>query len=475
VLLLSTYELGQQPLGLASPMAALALHGHETRGLDLSLESLEPSDLDAAEALVISVPMHTALRLALAVLDQVRRSHPDLPVAFHGLYATVAAPHLRAGELAVAGDADDSLLEWLMGLETGTRASTRAEVRVELGSARRPLDQLRPLPDRSRLPALERYAHLVTEEGDKVTGAVEATRGCSHRCRHCPVPTVYDGRTRAEPVESVLGDIAQLVDAGAGHIHFADPDFFNRPAHALRVARALHARFPDVSFDATIKVSHVLSHRDEIREIGELGCLFVVSAIESTSPVVLARLAKGHRPEEAGESIDVLRSAGIEPRPSFLPFTPWTTLGDVVDLLDFVAAYDLIESVDPVQYGIRLLLPPGSLLLAEPDAVLEAALRTDDTEHLGWTWSAAAPELDDLQRSIAARTEEGACSGEAYGDTYAAVRRLTWTQVGRPDPGLPVVVSRGAPGVRPHLSESWFCCAEPTSVQLGAVAGSVAR
>lgn len=484
LLLLSTYELGHQPLGIAGPASLLAAAGHVVRGRDLAVEPLAADDLDWADAVACSVPMHTALRLAAEALASIRAQRPGLPIALHGLYAPVGASALGARDLAVAGEVGDALLEWARDLETrsvGAQAASSAgpTVRVEVGRTRGPRAAARgdaaapPVPDRSLLPPLERYTYLISGGADRLVGAVEASRGCSHRCRHCPVPTVYDGRTRPVPVDEVLADVAQLVVAGAGHVHFADPDFLNRPAHALRVVQAMHERLPELSFDATIKVSHVLAHRDAITALGDAGCVFVVSAFESTSPVVLGHLDKGHSAADAGEAVAVLRAAGIEPRPSFLPFTPWTTIPDLVELLDFVAAYDLVDSVDPVQYGIRLLLPPGSLLLRDPDPVLSASLTAYDPAGLGWSWTSPDRRLDELQRAVALRTERAAGCGEPAAATYSAVRALVFSALGTPDPGPPPLRAPALPGVRPRLSEAWFCCAEPTSLQLGAVGSGV--
>ncbi|MDA8292620.1 MAG: radical SAM protein [Actinomycetota bacterium] len=489
LLLVSTYELGQQPLGIAAPGAALRAAGHEVRGRDLSLAPLEPEDLEWADAVVCSVPMHTALRLALATLSELRRLRPGLRVALHGLYAPVGAPSLRPGDLAVAGETEDALCEWAASLSAsglpapglrnpgpGAAGRDGPVVRVDIG---RPLRSERTarggtsLPDRALAPSLDRYARLVSSGPDRLVAGVESSRGCSHRCSHCPVPTVYRGRTRVVPVADVLADVDQVVAAGAGHVHFADPDFLNRPEHARRVARALHERHPRVSFDATIKVSHVLAYRDVVEELARCGCAFVVSAFESTSDRVLEALAKGHRSDDAAEAVRVLRSAGIEPRPSFLPFTPWTRLPDVVELLDFVAESDLVESVDAVQYGIRLLLPPGSLLLAAPDETLARALRSYDEDALGWRWESEDPRLDDLQQSFARRTELAAERDEPAAETYAAVRSLAFEALGQPDHGVPRPLTRARPGARPRLSESWFCCAEPTRSQV-VVATSVA-
>ena len=468
VLLLSTYELGEQPLGIALPAGYLRAAGHAVRSCDLSIEPVGDRDLAWAEAIICSVPMHTALRLALAALEPLRAARPELRVALHGLYAPVGAPNLRPRDLAVAGEVLESLAAWLEGIASAAPLPSAPEgvpVEIVLGPARPSRGDATVIPDRDGLPPFDRYARLISPDGDRLVGAVESTRGCSHRCRHCPVPTIYSGRTRTVPVEAVLADIAQVVAAGATHVHFADPDFLNRPAHARRVVEAMQAQFPHVSFDATIKVSHILGQPEAVTALGASGCVFVITAIESTSDEVLARLDKGHRGAEAGEAIVALRSAGIEPRPSFLPFTPWTSLTDVVELLDFVARFDLIGSVDPVQYGIRLLIPPGSLLLDRPDPALRAALGAYDPDELGWSWRAADPAVDQLQQAIAARTEMAAAQNEEFAATYGAVRALVFDALGAADPGRPAVASTGRPDGRPHLSEAWFCCAEPTAAQ----------
>ena len=150
---------------------------------------------------------------------------------------------------------------------------------------------------------------------------------------------------------------------GARHITFGDPDFLNGRRHSLAIVRALHERFPELTFDCTTKVEHVLEHADVWEEMAASGCLFVVSALESVNDEILARLDKGHTTAEAVLALDLLREHGIETRPSFMPFTPWTTPRDVLEIVDFVAAHDLVANVDPVQYTIRLLVPEGSLLL----------------------------------------------------------------------------------------------------------------
>jgi len=466
VLLLSSYELGAQPLGLAWPAAELCAAGHEVRSADLSVEPWPAADVAWAQAVALSVPMHTALRLALAAVDRLHETRPEAPVALYGLYAPVAAAAgaLRQGDLAVAGDVGASLADWLDG-EAPADAET-APV-VALGRARDAKGSAGVLPRRADLPGLEAYARLLTADGESLVGTVEASEGCNHRCRHCPVPVVYGGRSRLVATDAVLADIDALVAAGAGHVRFADPDFLNRPTHALAVVREMHAAHREITFDATIKVSHLLRHRDVVAELARLGLLFVVSAFESTNDAVLRRLQKGHSAADASRAVVELRRCGVEIRPSFLPFTPWTNRQDVVDIVDFVAAHDLVANVDPVQYSIRLLIPPGSLVLDSDDAVLTRCLGELDVRSLGYRWSADDPILDELQTALAGRCETAATTAEPVETTYAAVREIVFDRLGRRDPGPPKpVVPRGPAGARPRLSEPWFCCAEPTRDQL---------
>jgi hypothetical protein len=435
------------------------------RALDLGVEPWAPELLGWAEAVAVSVPMHTAMRLALEVASRVRATAPATPICLYGLYAPVSRD-ATVGPLVdgvLAGEYEPALVAWADGLD-GPKPRVDGQV-VHLGRG-----GFLP-PARSLLPPLDRYARLAVAGEERVTGYTEASHGCAFRCRHCPVPTVYDGRTRIVGRDVVAADVDQLVAAGARHVTFGDPDFLGGVHHALRVVRDLHDRHPDVTFDCTTKVELILRHRGIWEEMAALGCLFVVSAVETVDDEILARLAKGHTARDAAEAVGVLRAAGIEMRPSLLPFTPWTTLEGLVALLDFVAAHDLVTNVDPVHYSIRLLLPEGSLLVGHPDVTPH--LEGYDADRLSWTWKAADPRVDELQVALAALVEERVAAGDGIGETFLAVRRLVHRAAGLGDDvgGGGAIASAAAAGAsRPRLTEPWFCCAEPTELQRAPVA-----
>jgi radical SAM superfamily enzyme YgiQ (UPF0313 family) len=441
VLLVSTYELGHQPLHVAAPAARLRERGHDVRVLDLSVEPWDPAAAAGADRIACSVPMHTATRLAREVTAVARAAAPGVPVCFYGLYAVMGRD---VADHVIAGEYEDALVRWVEG------DAPAAPERV-LGTAS---PRSGGPPARDLLPPLTAYVHLVGAGAPRPVAYAEASRGCAHRCRHCPVPVVYDGRTRVVAEEMILADVAQQVRAGARHVTFGDPDLLNRPQHARRVVAALHQAFPDVTFDCTVKVEHVLRHADVWPELAARGCLFLISAFETTNDAILERLAKGHTAADMSRATTLVREHGIEMRPSWMPFTPWTTPSDIVDILDFVAAHDLVGNVDPVQYTIRLLLPKGSLLLGHPD--LAPHVGPWDETRLTYTWTATDPTVDALQATLADLVEEHVAIDAPIAETYTAVRAAA----GAPPVALPP--SREIP----RLTESWFCCAEPTEAQL---------
>ena len=441
VLLISTYEQGHQPLHVASPAAALIARGHEVRALDLAVQRLDADAVAWAEKVGISVPMHTAMRLGIAAAGLLKEQRPSLPIAFYGLYAPVSRETTlgRVADRVIAGEYEPALIDWIDG--------GRTEQVVYLGRG-----HFTP-PARHLLPPLDNYAHLAIDDEERLVGYTEASHGCSHRCRHCPVPVIYDGRIRIVDPEVVLADVAQLVELGARHITFGDPDFLNGVHHSLRVVEAMHARFPDVTFDCTTKVEHILRYRDAIPRLAQAGCLFVVSALETVNDEHLVLLDKGHTTAQAAEAVEVLRASGIEPRPSFLPFLPVTSLDDVGALVDFVVAHDLIANVDPVQYTIRLLVPEGSLLLERPE--LAPYIGPYDAERLTYSWTAADPRVDELQRELAALVEAAVADEEPTGAVFLRVYRAVYEAAGRRPVAEPIPV--GATEGRPRLTEPWFC------------------
>ena len=457
ILLVSCYELGHQPAGIAMPMALLRRAGYQIETMDVSVEGFDAEKVKRARFVGISVPMHTALRLGLRIAEEVRKLNPSCHICFYGLYALLNSEYLldTVADSVIGGEFEEALVHLVEAVESGTSidikgVSTRGRISGPV------LERLNfATPDRSSLVTLEHYARLEIEGEQRLVGYLEASRGCLHQCTHCPIPPVYDGRFFVVPADVVLKDIRGLVASGAQHITFGDPDFLNGPGHALRITQAMHEEFPALTFDFTAKVEHILKHRELIPEFARSGCVFVVSAVESLSNTVLENLVKGHARGDVREALEILRSAGIAMRPSFVSFTPWTTIDDYIDVLEFVESEGLIDQVDPVQYSIRLLVPPGSLLLSSSDS--QRWIGRLVQESFTYEWKHPDSRMDELHSRVSALVEQAAGSNEDAGETFYRIRELAYSSRGdehRVEKTFRINPLRLRP---PRLTEAWFC------------------
>ncbi len=459
VVLLSTYDLGRQPFGLASPAAWLRRAGFEVAAVDLSRDKLTPETLAGAELVAFYLPMHTATRLALPVIGRIRTLSPSATICAYGLYAPLNESLLREhGVSAVLGPEAEAELVELAGTLTGRPLKGCPTTHESTGS---PLSMLPRLafiqPDRTGLPALSRYAMLQMPDGSrKVVGATEATRGCKHRCRHCPIVPVYDGQFRVVPLDVVMADVRAQVEQGAEHVTFGDPDFFNGPTHARRIIEALHAGFPSLTYDVTIKVEHLLAHRHLLPVLARTGCLFVTSAVESVDDEVLLRLEKGHTRADFFEAARLCGDTRLTLSPTFVAFTPWTTIEGYADLLDVVEALDLAGHVAPVQWGIRLLVTWQSRLLELPD--ITRLIGPFDRKTLTYPWQHPDRRVDELQEQV--MNLVGVTANRSRHETFTAVRALAQTRLHpstlapqHPCTPAPQHLSTPAPPYRDSVSE----------------------
>src|SRR5260370_22142579 len=277
IVLISTYELGRQPFGLASPAAWLRKRGHVVVMLDLARQSLDEATIADAHLLWLYVAMHTATRLAAQLIPQLLKQNPSAHLCCYGLYAPMNVEYLRAlGVTAIlGGECEEALVQLAERLSTnGAQASAQPP------DSQNSMARLRfEVPDRSGMPAMEKYAHLIVPgHGYRIVGSTEASRGCKHLCRHCPIVPVYKGVFRIVSKDVVLEDIRRQVGAGAQHITFGHPDFFNGIRRAMELVEAFRREFPTVPYDVTIKIEHLLKYEQHLPALRDTGCLFIISA-----------------------------------------------------------------------------------------------------------------------------------------------------------------------------------------------------
>ncbi|OFW09079.1 MAG: radical SAM protein [Acidobacteria bacterium RIFCSPLOWO2_02_FULL_67_36] len=455
VLLISTYDLGRQPFGLASPAAWLREAGIGVTCVDLAKERLPEEAVKAAELVGFYLPMHTATRLALPVIDRVREWNPSARLVAYGLYAPLNDALLRAGGVGtiLGGEFEQALVDLArFGSGSDPEMSPAAAFRGQTpGSQELPRLEFR-VPARDTLPPLTRYATLHTGDNRRIVGYTEASRGCKHRCRHCPIVPVYDGRFRIVAVNTVLADIRAQVESGARHITFGDPDFFNGPRTALEIVQRLARECPGVTYDVTIKVEHLLKHAAALPVLRDTGCAFVTSAVESLDDEVLAKLEKGHTRADFEEVVTRFREAGLTLAPTFVAFTPWTTIGTYLDLLHTIDRLDLVEHVAPIQFAIRLLIPQGSRMLELPD--IRALAGPFDATWLTHPWTHPDPRVDALQETISHVV------GMRLDASRSAVFCRIWNAAHRAASAAPPPrrdMGAMPRATVPYLDEPWYC------------------
>jgi len=457
--LISTYELGHQPFGLASPAAWLRREGASVACLDLSQQALKDHEqiLREADLIAFYLPMHTASRIAMYAIRRALGLNPRAHFCAYGLYAPMNAAELRklGVHSIIGGEFEAGLAKlacWIMGGDGGGHSP----VQEKLISLER---QEFLLPDRSGFPRLSKYARLVMPDGrQKIVGYTEASRGCKHLCRHCPIVPIYNGKLRIVQGDVVLADIRQQVQAGAEHITFGDPDFFNGIGHSLGIVRAMHREFPGLSYDATIKIEHLRKHAAHLPVLRETGCAFVVSAAESFDDNVLRLLDKGHTRADFVDVVRLMRDIGVPLAPTFVAFTPWISLAGFEDFLLTLVDLNLMESVQPVQLAIRLLIPAGSRLLELQE--VRSLIGPFDSGALCYPWRHSDPRVDRLQQQLEAFVQQAA----KWGMPRRAVVEQAWSLVQEslrndrgtdaPEPALPPMVSRAS---LPYLTEPWYC------------------
>ena len=426
-------------MGLTRPLSALEAAGFSPDTIDIAVEPLDAEKVKHARFIGISVPMHTALRLGVHLLQRIREINPNVSICMYGLYAELNADYLLSHgvDFCISGDASIQLV--------GLVQSIVEEKQTEAQG-------LRPkIVKNGKLPSLENYAQFEDNGEVRTVGYTETTHGCKHLCTHCPIPPIYNGKFFPVQRETVLEEIQKQVAEGATHITFGDPDFLNGPMHGLRILRAMHETFPNLTFDFTTKIEHILKHRKHFPEFAKLGCRFIISAVESLSETVLTILEKHHTRADVETAIEIVHSTGIALRPTWVPFTPWTTLDDYLEILEFVNTHRLIYHVDSVQYAVRLLIPPSSYLLNRPETKV-LSLKLNETA-FSYIWPHPDPRMDELHKTVNTLVENDARADIDALKTFYRIWELAADIRGYAMP----IQKKAANLPAPRLTEAWFC------------------
>ena len=435
ILLTSFYDLGKQPKIIAEIVDRYNSAEIDFDFFDFSVED-QNIDLENYDVLGIYAPMHTATILSIEYIKD--KILPNKMFTF-GLYGSVLEDFNSS--IRYIKDIESDELALFLEINDDHQFSLKNNI-----------------PNRQIFPDISNYAHLVDGSNNLIAGSVETTYGCKHSCTHCPVPISFNGTFKTYSLEKIISDVENQVNQGAKHISFNDPDFFNGPIHALKILESLNEKFPSITYDSTIKVEHILKYKKYFKELSSLNMVFVISAFETTNDLVLSILEKNHTSNDLNNSIEISQDFGIDIRPTWMPFSPWTELNDLSNIVNLIEKYKLRETVDPIQLTIKLLIPKHSLIIKKPE--INKYLGNYEKNSLSFKWEYENNDVEKLQSSLFDFILNNSELNEhkQYLGMVNIIEKYTDTK-------LLTNSSYDFKNV-PKLSETWFCCAEPSKIQL---------
>jgi hypothetical protein len=190
----------------------------------------------------------------------------------------------------------------------------------------------------------------------------------------------------------------------------------------------------------------------------------VTSAVESVDDRILHYFDKCHTRADFITVVDLFKKLGLVLSPTFVTFTPWTTLEGYGDLLSTLDMLDLVPNVAPIQYAIRLLIPAGSRLLELKE--VQDLIGNFDPESLSYPWKNPDPRMDALHtdlQEIIGKQVSGELDREGFFSEVVENVRLAGGGVTRR--ATSSTADRHGAAI-PHMNEPWYCCAEPTEEQI---------
>ena len=435
ILLTSFYDLGKQPKIIAEIVDRYNSSEIEFDFVDFSVEN-QNIDLENYDVLGIYAPMHTATILSIEYIKD--KILPNKMFTF-GLYGSVLEDFNSS--IRYIKDIESDELALFLEINDDHQFSLKNNI-----------------PNRQIFPDISNYAHLVDGSNNIIAGSVETTYGCKHSCTHCPVPISFNGTFKTYSLEKIISDVENQVNQGAKHISFNDPDFFNGPIHALKILESLNKKFPTITYDSTIKVEHIIKYKKYFKELSSLNMVFVISAFETTNDLVLSILEKNHTSNDLNTSIEISQDFGIDVRPTWMPFSPWTELNDLSSIVKLIEKYELRETVDPIQLTIKLLIPKHSLIIKKPE--INKYLGNYEKNSLSFKWEYENNDVEKLQSSLFDFILHNSELDEhkQYLGMVNIIEKFTDTEL----------LKNSTYDFKnvPKLSETWFCCAEPSKIQL---------
>ena len=418
VALISTFEGGFQPVSLATSAGILKENHIDFTVLDTYVDGFDPDKFHTQEFVGISVPLFDSLMSGISAARKIRAVNKKAHICFFGQYAMLNMKRLVPDEAdsCIYGEWEEQLPALINFLgDSGINGSDPLPDNLKsvyICGRSAPAKGYFPVRRknirilRDNLPPLHKYPQQQIDKlvGRKtVSGATEIVRGCHHKCLYCSVYAAYDGRSIPFKSDHVFEDVKNLVNFGMNHLTFLDADFFSLGKYGGSILKNLNKLYPDLTFDFTTRVDHILENAEFFKELANCNLSFVTTALEFPGEQVLNAVGKNISIDQIETAIRLLRSLNIEINPTFIMFNPWMKMSDVIHFKKFVDRNNLEKTIDPIQYETRLHLYKSSPLLKSP------ALKGIELEEkeFHYEWKHPDPAVDELYKKSVKPVKEG--------------------------------------------------------------------
>jgi radical SAM superfamily enzyme YgiQ (UPF0313 family) len=435
VLIAPPYPLAEAPsppLGLCYAASACESAGAQVTILDYIVSQYTPQKLKTALDVIhpdvvgtnsVSMNFHQAI----GILQDVKRTHPDIITMMGGPHVSFDVAHTLANypdlDLIVIGEGEKTLLDLIPVIQSppawskvcGIAFRRDAELVI---TPRRPLmadlDTL-PLPARHLLP-LSRYQAL----GFPVS--VITSRGCPNQCIFCLGRHMVGHKPRYRSVQGVVDEIEQILAYGFDRINIADDLFAANQKRVIALCAEINRRGVRFAWSAFARVNTV--DPEMLRAMKAAGCDSVSFGIESGNPQMLRRVKKGITLDQARRAVAWSKQAGLRTHASFMVGLPGESPETLTETRRFAEELG-------IEHGYHFLSPfPGTTLRQEIDQY-DLRILTDDwrlydaNQAIVATSSLSAKEMDDFVAAIyqkhkdktdamEIRYRQGQCSDEEF-------------------------------------------------------------
>lgn len=312
------------PLGLAHINAALRAAGHETRWLDVLVNS-ETLEQALAEFQphyvgvslrniddVLILKKETYFDALARITETVRRIRP-CPVILGGSGFSVMPERLltaSGADFGIHGEGESGLIALLAALEQGTDP-TELKGLVFRRNGSIVANPPQPAPVTQLLAEADRPPAVV-EHYLRTSGMLnlQTQRGCAHTCCYCTYPLIEGRGHRRRPPGLIAEEMAQLKARGVNYVFIVDSIFNSSPAHVTETCEAILRRGVNLKWGCFLRPAGLTA--DLMKLMARAGLAHAEFGSDSLCDSVLEAYGKRFNFDDVAQSSEFAKQAGVD-------------------------------------------------------------------------------------------------------------------------------------------------------------------